>query len=385
VVGRDHRIILRNRDLAQYVGQSASAPLLEQMASASEGTFVGSTLEGAEVTAAFTKSAYTGWTLVVGVPPSETAAALQSSLLGVGLAAATMLALGLLFASSVGRRMTSALRHLSSLALALGHGAAVPPARTSLAEVDEVLGALATASDLLNQQSQKRDQAERALKQSEQRFRDIAETAADWIWETDREHRFSYFSGNESLTAGMTVAETLGKTRWAYANGDIEGDEYWRRHKADLDAHRPFRDFRYSVPGEGDRQIHYVVNGQPVFDETGEFLGYRGTATNQTEVIEARERAERAETLLRDAVDSMSEGFLIYDKDDRLVMLNERYLACYPPPHDDLVPGFTFEELMRRGIALGRFAHAGDPEKMLAERIHRHREAGGAFEQRLAD
>jgi two-component system, cell cycle sensor histidine kinase and response regulator CckA len=385
VVDRDRRIILRNRDLAQYVGQSASAPLLEQMARASEGIFMGSTLEGAEVTAAFTKSAYTGWTLVVGVPLTESALSLQHSLQEIGLAAAAMLALGLLFAGSVGRRMGSALRQLSNSALALGHGATVPRTRTRVAEVDDVLGALETASTGLRQRSRQRDEAERALKQSEQRFRDIAETAADWIWETDREHRFSYFSGSESTSGGITAAEAIGMTRWGFAGGDIEGDPNWRRHKADLDARRAFRDFGYSVTGDGGRLIHYVVNGEPVFDETGAFVGYRGTATNQTEVVEARERAERAETLLRDAVDSMSEGFLIYDKDDRLVMLNERYLACYPPPHDDLVPGFTFEELMRRGIALGRYAHAGDPEKMLAERIRRHREAGGAFEQQLAD
>src|SRR5262249_49676544 len=155
----------------------ASAPLLGQMAQASEGIFTGSTLEGVEVTAAFTKSAYTGWTLVVGVPLTETAAALQSSLQGVGLAATGMLALGLLFAGFVGRRMGNALRHLSSSALVLGHGGRVPAARQNITEVDSVLSALGTAGELLHQQSQQRDAAARALRQSEERFRDIAETA----------------------------------------------------------------------------------------------------------------------------------------------------------------------------------------------------------------
>src|SRR5437764_703268 len=212
--------------------------------------------------------------------------------------------------------------------------------------------ALRRALGLRSLRAHARDQAERSLRQSEQRFRDIAETAADWIWETDREHRFTYFSGIESVSAGMDAPQVLGTTRWDYAGGDLERDENWRQHKADLDAHRPFRGFHYSLAGDAGRRIHYAVNGKPIFSETGEFAGYRGTASNQTEVVEARERAERAETLLRDAVDSMSEGFLIYDQDDRLIMLNERYQSCYPPPHPDLVPGFTFEELMRRGIAL---------------------------------
>jgi PAS domain S-box-containing protein len=385
VLDREHRIILRNRNLEQHAGQPASASLVEHVSGANEGVFAGTTLEGIPVSAAFTRSAYTSWTLAVGVPLAETAALLQSSLREIGLAAAAMLVLGLLLAGAAGGRMADALRRLSASALALGHGMVVPPPRTGISEVDGVLGALDTAGTLLHLRSQQRDEAESALRQSEQRFRDIAETAADWIWETDQAHRFTYFSGAESVSAGMDAAQVVGMTRWQYAGGDLVRDEHWRRHKADLDAHRPFRGFHYSVADDSGRDIHYAVNGKPIFDETGEFVGYRGIAANQTEVVEARERAERAETLLRDAVDSMSEGFLIYDKDDRLVMLNQRYLSCYPPPHTDLVPGFTFEELMRRGIALGRFTDNGNAEEMLAERVRRHREAGGAFEQPLSD
>jgi len=47
------------------------------------------------------------------------------------------------------------------------------------------------------------------------------------------------------------------------------------------------------------------------------FLGYRGTTVDETAMVDALERAHKAETLLRDAVESMSEGFVIYDRDDR--------------------------------------------------------------------
>jgi PAS domain S-box-containing protein len=228
----------------------------------------------------------------------------------------------------------------------------------------------------------RRGEAERALHLSEQRFRDIAETAADWIWESDRAHRFTYFSGTELVSGSVGAPTALGKTRWEYAGVDVEQDEHWRRHKADLDAHRPFRGFRYSIPSDEGRLIHCAVNGKPIFDEFGEFLGYRGTATNATEVIEARERAERAETLFQDAIDSMSEGFLIYDKEDRLVMFNERYRSIYP----DLIPGLTFEELVRRSIAAGSYGEAtGREAELLAERLRGHRECSGAFEQPLSD
>jgi PAS domain S-box-containing protein len=385
-VDREHRIIARSHDIERFAGQAAAASLIEQMSTAREGTFTGTTLEGIQVSTAFTKSAYTGWTLAVGVPVAETAAPLESSLREIGLAAAVMLLLGTLLAAAVGGRMAELLRRLSSAALALGHGASVPPARQNIAEVDAVLGELDTAGALLRERSSQRDVAEQALRKSEQRFRDIAETAADWIWESDRAHRFTYFSGSETVSDGGDPAQVIGTTRWQYAGVDVERDEHWRQHKADLDAARPFRAFRYSLLGDGGRRIHCLVSGKPVFDESGEFVGYRGTATTETEVVEARQRAEQAEALLQDAVDSMSEGFLIYDKDDRLVMLNERYRSFFPPPQPDLVPGRTFEELLGEGIAQGRYAHAaGREQEFVAERLRCRREGSGGIEQQLAD
>ena len=128
------------------------------------------------------------------------------------------------------------------------------------------------------------------LRESEQRFRDVAEVAGDWIWESDRDHRFTFFAG-ESLEAmaefGAAPQLSIGKTRWELAGGDPERDEHWRRHKEDLDAHRPFRNFRYvfDTPCAGRR--HMTVSGKPVLGPSGEFLGYRGTVTDQTGMVGA--------------------------------------------------------------------------------------------------
>src|SRR5438477_7169808 len=155
--------------------------------------------------------------------------------------------------------------------------------------------------------SEERDQAEKALRESEQRFRDIAEIGADWIWESDTEHRFTLFTGDsfeQIAPSGITLAATLGKLRWQLAEGDPATDANWRQHKADLDSHRPFRQFRYSPVAASGRCLHFSVNGKPVFDDRGEFCGYRGTAMEVTETVNALRRAECAEALLRDAVDS---------------------------------------------------------------------------------
>jgi signal transduction histidine kinase len=221
--------------------------------------------------------------------------------------------------------------------------------------------------------------AEEALRHSERRFRDIAEFSADWIWESDVNHRFVFLSGDGAHGV-------FGKTRWEIAGVDPETDQHWQRHKADLDARRPFRGFRFSVAWPAGGVQHFAANGKPIFDEQGCFQGYRGTLTNETEAIVAEHRASRADRLLRDAVDSISEGFVIFDADDRLVMCNEAYRQMYPEIADLIEPGASFAEILRAGVARGQFADAENrEEEWLAERIRQHQQVEGALEQRLSN
>lgn len=228
---------------------------------------------------------------------------------------------------------------------------------------------------------------EAALRESEQRFRDVVEVAADVIWETDPDHRFLSFSGGSAgelrRRLAIEVEYMVGKTRWELAGGDPNTDDKWRAHKAELDAHRPLRQFRYSALSPSGQPVYYSVNGRPIFDPAGAFLGYRGVGTNETEIVEARSRAERAETLLRDAVESISEGFVIYDREDRLALCNSAFLALYPSNRTVLVPGTRFEDIIREGLERGLYADAvGCEEEWFAKRLESHRNPQGAFEAR---
>ncbi|HEY1798513.1 MAG TPA: ATP-binding protein [Stellaceae bacterium] len=231
------------------------------------------------------------------------------------------------------------------------------------------------------------ERAETALRESEQRFRDVAEVGADTIWETGPDHRFTFFSGGSTQEIesriGVRVSHIIGKTRWELAAGDPKSDNVWRAHKADLDAHRPFRRFRYRITAATGAPVYYVVSGKPNFDENGQFTGYRGTGTNETEIVEAHSRAERAEEMLRDAVESISEGFVIYDKDDRLALCNEAFLNLYTNRRDVLVPGNTFEEILRDGLNRGIYADAiGHEEEWFKERVESHLHPPGPIEAR---
>jgi two-component system cell cycle sensor histidine kinase PleC len=93
-----------------------------------------------------------------------------------------------------------------------------------------------------------------------------------------------------------------------------------------------------------------------------------------------RLRSARADLL--DAIESFTEGFALFDADDRLVLVNARYAELLDTPPERLLPGTPFEQVVSaEPAAAGRDGN----RDWRAERIRRHREAQGTFEQELAN
>ena len=64
-------------------------------------------------------------------------------------------------------------------------------------------------------------------------------------------------------------------------------------HRATLEAHLPFRDFRYALRDEYGTLRHVTVSGNPMFDPDGGFLGYRGTGRDITAKVVAAAELRR--------------------------------------------------------------------------------------------
>lgn len=124
--------------------------------------------------------------------------------------------------------------------------------------------------------------AEDQLRESEARFRDFASAATDRFWETDVQHRFTFSYDSNATTISPSTQSVLGRTRWEIAGADLLESEFWRGHKALLDAHESFRDFIIKTKDEQGETKYFSVNGVPLFGENGEFQGYRGTASDVT-------------------------------------------------------------------------------------------------------
>jgi PAS domain S-box-containing protein len=152
-----------------------------------------------------------------------------------------------------------------------------------------------------------RQRAEEDARHSEQRFRDFAETASDWFWETGPDHVFTYISRIGAFDVdGLNRVLPIGKRR-PDAAFDAEAEpEKWREHMATLDRHEPFRNFEYTGRDPTGRPQHVSVNGKPVFAANGRFLGYRGTSTDLTKQHEAEERLRQSQKM--DAIGQLTGG-----------------------------------------------------------------------------
>ncbi|MCH7865538.1 MAG: PAS domain S-box protein, partial [Proteobacteria bacterium] len=224
--------------------------------------------------------------------------------------------------------------------------------------------------------------------ESEQRFRDLAEAASDWFWEMGPDLRFTYFSEGFFAISGVEPEAALGKTRREVAAAQ-EDPAKWEAHLEDLDRRRPFRDFVYEIVLGDNATRHIKISGKPVFTERGHFMGYRGTGSNVTAQVEAEKRARDAEYKLAGAIEGLSDGAVLYDADERLVICNSKYLESRREVEDHCVPGTLFEDHIRARAGRGGIegVDADDPEqveKWVRKRLDWFRNPGPAHVRPLS-
>jgi len=131
-------------------------------------------------------------------------------------------------------------------------------------------------------------EAEAALRAGEARFRDLTELSSDWYWEQDADLRFTLVS-SKIREFSMDADQQMGKTRW---ETPVEGvsEEQWRAHRGLLEARQPFRDFVYERRDDHGELHTISINGRPIFDEQGNFRGYRGSGRDITQQRLAEEK-----------------------------------------------------------------------------------------------
>ncbi len=230
-----------------------------------------------------------------------------------------------------------------------------------------------------------RKRVEEALLDSEQRFRDLAEAASDWFWECNEHLQFTFVSSRVRQVMGVKTAFFIGRTF-----GDLKAlsgqDEAGWADQLDLMAdQRAFRDFafRQQLP---DGSVKFVkISGRPVFDAGNQFKGYRGTATDITSEVQAKAEAEKAQAQLMAALESISEGFVLWDADDRMVLCNSNYRSMFEGVPVAVEPGVAFRQLVEAVAAAGVLVPAqAELDGWVEARVSHHRNPSGSVQMQFA-
>jgi len=121
------------------------------------------------------------------------------------------------------------------------------------------------------------------LSESEARFRRLTELASDWYWEQDAQGRFTKVYGPVLDMLGISMESLLGEIKQEQA---LRWNEAERAVlKANVAARRPFLDFVFSrIDDAGERQ-YFQVSGEPMFDASGRFTGYRGVGRDVSAIM----------------------------------------------------------------------------------------------------
>jgi len=185
-----------------------------------------------------------------------------------------------------------------------------------------------------------RKKAEEELTKSEQRFRDISNSMADWIWEVDKDGKYTFVSRKVKKVLGYESTEFFGKTPFDFMSED-EAKRVGEIFKEIASAKKPIVDLEnWNITKEG-KIICLLTNGIPIIDESGKLIGYRGVDKDITDRKNTEKELKRAKNHFKALFNSMTDPVVIIDSKGKFLEMSEMVKA---------VTGFEKDELLGKNF-----------------------------------
>jgi signal transduction histidine kinase len=239
-----------------------------------------------------------------------------------------------------------------------------------------VSGTLHDISDLVVSRTQ--------LHLAQERLDDMTRLASDWVWETNSRLALTHVSSRVADVLALQPVELIGRSFLDLARFVGENET---ASPFDPLARKPFRDRLATIAHRDGTQRLFQISALPIFaTTTGDFLGFRGTARDITAHAAASERATQLQTQLTQAIESISEGFALFDPSDHLVLCNDKFRRSFASVAERIVPGISFEDFIRLSLYAGDIAvpHGGR-DAWLQNRLRIRAEPLVSFDVKLRD
>jgi PAS domain S-box-containing protein len=221
---------------------------------------------------------------------------------------------------------------------------------------------------------------------AQERLDDMTRLSSDWVWETNSRFALTFVSSRISDVLGFQPIELIGRSFLDFAHFTAEGGD---KDDPPFDpiVRTPFRERAATMTHQDGSQRLFRISALPVFAATtGDFLGFRGTARDITEQAEVSQRASQLQTQLTQAIESISEGFALFDRDDRLVLCNQKFRLAFPTIAERIVPGIRFADFIRSSLETGDVdVPEAERGAWLENRLRLRAEPRASFDVKLRD